>query len=243
MTVETSVIRANLESVLSAIDRSARDAGRDPSEIHLVVVTKTHTAETIQAAIAAGAQILGENYPEEAVEKMQYVPDAGRVQWHMIGHLQSRKAKLVARHFDFMHSLDSLSLAEKLNRQLEAAGRVLPVLMEFNVGGEESKFGWQADDETRWEEFLPVVRQIADLPHLELRGLMTMPPLFDQPDAVRPLFARLRRLRDYLEEQLPDLHLPDLSMGTSGDFAAAIAEGSTYVRIGTAILGPRSYTR
>ena len=243
MTVETSAIRAKLERVLDEIARAAHQNGREPSEIQLVVVTKTQPVETVQAAIEAGAGILGENYPEEAVEKMQTMPVTGRVEWHMIGHLQSRKAKLVARHFDCMHSLDSLSLAERLNRLLENEGRILPVLMEFNVGGEESKYGWQAVDESRWSEFLPIVQRVSELPNLNLQGLMTMPPLFDQPDAVRPMFARLRRLRKYLEDQLPDLHLPHLSMGTSGDFTAAIAEGSTFVRVGTAILGPRHYAR
>jgi len=243
VTVEISAIRANLQKVQSDIERAAIASGRDPAEIRLVVVTKTQPAETVRAVIAAGAQILGENYPEEAAEKFLAMPAAAGVQWHMIGHLQSRKAKLVARHFDFMHSLDNLSLAEKLNRQLGEEGRVLPVLLEFNVGGEESKSGWQAADESRWAAFLPVARAVADLPNLNLQGLMTMPPLFDQPEAVRPMFARLRRLRDYLQDQLPDLSLPHLSMGTSGDFTAAIAEGSTFVRIGTAIVGPRHYAR
>jgi hypothetical protein len=157
----------------------------------------------------------------------------------MIGHLQSRKAPIVAEHFDMIQSLDRRDLAEKLQARAAGFGRRLPVLLEFNTGGEESKSGWDAVDEKVWPHLLEDVRQIAALPNLELRGLMTMPPLFETPEAVRPFFVRLRRLRDFIQSELADVDLRELSMGTSADYEIAVQEGATLVRIGTAIVGQR----
>ncbi len=194
-------IRSNLEQVHERIDRAAAIAGRSSEEIQLVVVTKTHPVEVIRAAVAAGALHLGENYAEEAVQKIENLGPAAGVAWHMIGHVQSRKARLVCEHFDLVHSLDSLKLAARYNQFAAELGRVLPVLLEFNVGGEESKSGWEAYQPERWEELLPEISQIIALPHLEVRGLMTMPPLFADSQLTRPYFSKLRQLQEYLCSQ------------------------------------------
>jgi len=235
----TDKIRANLEQVYERILRAASGAGRNPEEIRLVVVTKTHPVESIRAAVQAGARILGENYAEEAVQKMKNLESAQPVEWHMIGHVQSRKARLVCEHFDLVHSLDSLRLAGRYELFAAEAGRVLPVLLEFNVGGEESKSGWDASEPDRWEDLLPEISQIASMPHLEVRGLMTMPPLFSGGELTRPYFRKLFQLRQFLAGQFPEKRWDELSMGTSADYEAAIQEGATLVRVGQAILGPR----
>jgi PLP dependent protein len=232
-------IRQNIEIVSEAIEKAAQSVDRDGSQVRLVVVTKAQPVEVIQAVVAAGARCLGENYPEESLPKIQAVSEP--VEWHMIGHLQSRKSALVVQHFDAIQSLDSLKLAERLNRQMIELkpGARLPVLLECNVSGEASKFGWDANEEARWEDLLPQFEQIEQLPGLAWQGLMTMPPLFDQPDKVRPFFVRLRKLRDFLQKRFPQLALTELSMGTSGDFQTAVQEGATLVRVGQAIVGPR----
>jgi pyridoxal phosphate enzyme (YggS family) len=153
--------------------------------------------------------------------------------------VQSRKARIVAEYFALFQSLDSLKLAERTDHFAAEFKRVLPVLLEFNVGGEESKSGWQAADETRWKDLLDDVRAITALEHLQVRGLMTMPPLFHDPEAARPYFQRLRRLRDFLAGQFPHVEWRELSMGTSADYAIAVEEGATLVRVGQAILGQR----
>ncbi len=242
-------IRERYLQTLDTITVAARKSNRLPESVRLVVVTKTQPLEVVQAAIEAGAKILGENYAEEAVEKIQALalrPPHFAVEWHMIGHVQSRKAQLVAEHFALFHSLDSLKLAQRVDRFAAQFKRKLPVLLEFNVGGEESKHGWSASDESRWSDLLADVNAIAALPNLQVRGLMTMPPLFDPsaslrtgPSAARPYFERLRRLRDFLSERAPHIKLSELSMGTSADYAAAVEEGATLVRVGQAILGPR----
>jgi pyridoxal phosphate enzyme (YggS family) len=238
MSLDVARIAEQYQWVQAEIGAAARSGWRAPEDVTLVVVTKAHPPETLRAVIQAGAQVIGENYPEETAAKLPLIPERGQVAWHMIGHLQSRKAKLIVAHFDLLHSLDSLPLAEKLNRLLVEAGRRLPVLLEFNVGGEESKFGWDATVESRWPALLPEIRSIASLTQLDLQGLMTMPPLETEPQVSRGYFARLRHLRDFLQAEL-GLSLPQLSMGTSGDFREAVQEGSTLVRVGTAIVGPR----
>ncbi len=247
-----SSIRERYLQTLDTILVAGRKSNRSPESVRLVVVTKKQPLEVVQAAIEAGARILGENYPEEAVEKIMalkghsaaYVSNSA-VEWHMIGHVQSRKAQLVAEHFALFHSLDSLKLAQRVDRFAAEFKRKLPVLLEFNVGGEVSKHGWSAFDESRWPDLLVDVHAITELPNLQVRGLMTMPPLFDPstllktgPSAARPYFERLRRLRDFLSEQM-HIELSELSMGTSADYAVAVEEGATLVRVGQAILGPR----
>ena len=207
----------------------------------LVVVTKAQPVETARAAIEAGCRILGENYAEEGVTKIQSLANFSAVEWHMIGHVQSRKAQLVAGTFNLMHSLDSLKLAKRLDRFCGEAGRTLPILLEFNLGGEESKGGWEASDESRWAELPGEVSEIFSLPNLQVRGLMTMPPLGEDAEASRPYFVKLRRLREFLVSQFPQVELTELSMGTSFDYEVAVEEGATYVRVGTAIVGARHY--
>jgi pyridoxal phosphate enzyme (YggS family) len=209
-------IRENYFRTLNNIADAARKSNRNPNEVRLVVVTKSQPVEVAQAAVEAGVQILGENYPEEGVMKLQSLTGQSGVEWHMIGHVQSRKARLVADHFALLHSLDSLKLAQRLNRFAGERNRKLPVLMEFNVGGEESKYGWNASEESQWEMFLPEIASLLDIPNLRVHGLMTMPPLGTEPD--------------------------ELSMGTSADYGVAVEEGATLVRVGTAIVGARNYT-
>jgi pyridoxal phosphate enzyme (YggS family) len=157
----------------------------------------------------------------------------------MIGHVQSRKARLVIGNFALLHSLDSLKLAQRLDRFAAEGGRVLPVLLELNVGGEESKSGWNASDDTHWDDFLPDIRSILDLPSLRVHGLMTMPPLETDPEDARRFFQRLRLLRDHLASVFPQADWRELSMGTSADYMVAVEEGATLVRVGTAIVGAR----
>ncbi|HXF85403.1 MAG TPA: YggS family pyridoxal phosphate-dependent enzyme [Anaerolineales bacterium] len=237
-----ATIRERYQNVLDCIARAAHKSGRNPAEIRLVVVTKSQPLEVVLAAIEAGARILGENYPEEGVTKIQSIPPQSGVEWHMIGHVQSRKARLVTEYYELLHSLDSLKLARRLDRFAEERNRILPVLLEFNVGGEESKAGWDASDESRWDEFLPEVESILGLPHLRVCGLMTMPPLGTDPEESRRFFRSLRRLRDHLAFHFPQADWRELSMGTSADYTVAVEEGATLVRVGTAILGARTYT-
>lgn len=183
--------------------------------------------------------MLGENYAEEGVDKIIALENESKVEWHMIGHVQSRKAELVANNFYLLHSLDSLKLAKRINRALDESGKELPVLLEFNVSGEESKYGWQASDEKTWSQLLPELKQIVDLDHLRVRGLMTMPPYYEDPELSRPFYSKLKRLRDYLADKFPGTTWNELSMGTSIDFETAIEEGSTFIRVGQAILGKR----
>ncbi|MEA4905970.1 MAG: YggS family pyridoxal phosphate-dependent enzyme [Chloroflexi bacterium] len=234
-------IRTRYESILARIDKACAQCSRSPDRVKLVVVSKKQPVEVIQRAIQAGTTRLGENYPEEAQPKIMALGEdcpAG-IEWHMIGHLQSRKVRIIVEHFQYFHSLDSLSLAEKLSRQLAEAEKSLPTLLEFNVGAEESKHGWPAWDERHWDDLRPEIEKILQLPCLEVRGLMTMPPYFDDPELARPYFVKVCELRDYLARLYPQAAWDELSMGTSGDFEIAIQEGATFVRVGTAILGPR----
>jgi pyridoxal phosphate enzyme (YggS family) len=236
-----SSIRENYEHALDQIARAARRSDRDPDRVRLVVVTKSQPFEVVAAAVEAGVHLLGENYPEEAVPKIQSLAGQIGVEWHMIGHVQSRKARLVADHFALLHSLDSLKLARRLDRFAGERNHILPVLLEFNVGGEESKAGWDASEQTNWGGLLPEVMSILDLPNLQVRGLMTMPPLETEPENARRFFQQLRRLRDRLATEFPQSDWSELSMGTSADFTVAVEEGATLVRVGTAIVGARKY--
>ena len=239
MTDLVAPIRERYLYTLEQIANAARRSQRDPQDIRLVVVTKSQPLDIVRAVIEAGAQILGENYPEEGVMKIQSLAAQSGVEWHMIGHVQSRKARLIADHFALLHSLDSLKLAQRLDRFALEQNRILPVLLEFNVGGEENKSGWDASDESKWEIFLPAIKSLLDLPNLRVRGLMTMPPLGTDPEDSRRFFLRLRLLRDHLASAYPQSDWRELSMGTSADYLVAVEEGATLVRVGTAIVGAR----
>ena len=234
-------IRENHQRVLDQIAEAARRSGRDTGQVRLVVVTKTQPLAIVEAAIEAGVRILGENYPEEGVTKIQSLPAQTGVEWHMIGHVQSRKARLVTDHFALLHSLDSLKLARRLDRFAADAERVLPVLLELNVGGEESKSGWDASTDALFQTFLPEVAELLELPHLRVQGLMTMPPLGTEAEDSRRYFQQLRSLRDQLATRFPQTDWHELSMGTSTDYTVAVEEGATLVRVGTAIVGARKY--
>jgi len=238
-----SSIRENYQHTLGHIAEAARKSNRDPKDVRLVVVTKSQPLEVIQAAMEAGVRILGENYPEEAVRKIQSLAGQSGVEWHMIGHVQSRKARLVTDHFALLHSLDSLKLAQRLERFAGEANRILPVLLELNVGGEGSKAGWDASEESKWMACLPDISSILDLPHLHVRGLMTMPPLETDPEDSRRFFQRLRQLQVRLASEFPNADWGELSMGTSADYRVAVEEGATLVRVGTAIVGARKYSQ
>jgi len=233
-------IRENFLQTLDQIAKEAISIGRDPGEIKLVVVTKTQPVEVVRAVIDAGAKYLGENYAEEAVQKIEALSPKYKVQWHMIGHVQSRKAALICEYFDYMHSLDSLKLAERLDRLAAERKRTLTVLLELNLGGEESKFGWPIWDEKNWDTVLDDINKVAALPNLMIKGLMGMAPFFDNPEDARPFYRRLRLFREFLRVRVPQLDLAELSMGMSGDFNVAIQEGATWIRIGQKILGPRN---
>ena len=227
-------------AVKAAVDDACRAAGRQPGDVTLVAVSKLHPVEAVAAVARLGQRDFGENYVQEALAK-QAAPlwAAGgacgdlSVRWHMIGHVQSRKAPLVAGAFASIHSLDSRKLADGMERKLAAEDARQPVLIEVNVGGEEQKSGVRPQNLAEFAEYT-----VENCPHLELRGLMCLPPVFDAGEKARPHFARLRELAQMLRPRL-GLPLPELSMGMSGDFAAAIAEGATTVRIGTGIFGPR----
>jgi len=227
-------IADNLASIQERISKAALRAGRNPAEIRLVAVSKTVSAENIQQAIAAGVTILGENYVQEARNKIARV--GSQVAWHFIGHLQSNKARNAVDLFSMIHSVDRLSLAEALDEEANRQGKILPVLIQVNISGEESKSGIDP------QETLQLLQRIAGLQHLSIQGLMTMPPWFEDPEDARPYFIALRKLREELSrEKIPGVALQELSMGMSGDFEVAINEGATLVRIGTAIFGPRNY--
>ena len=215
--------------MMEKIEEAARKIGRDPNEIKLVTVSKTVEVARIMEAIEAGVSILGENYVQEAQKKIEEI---GRpVSWHFIGHLQTNKAKYAIRLFDMIHSLDSVPLAEELNRRAEQADRVMKVMIEVNLSKEATKFG------TDEEVVVNLAKRIQNLNHLSLEGLMTMPPYFDSPELSRPYYIALRELKEKMvKEGVP---MKDLSMGMSNDFEIAIEEGATYVRVGTAIFGPR----
>jgi pyridoxal phosphate enzyme (YggS family) len=239
MDLGLSEIKKNMAVVQERIGRAAYSVGRDPDGILLVVVTKGHSVEVVSHAIEAGVRCFGENYVEEAAQKIQAVNDQRNYEWHMIGHIQSRKARQVCELFHFVHSIDSIKLAERLNRFMEEYEWKLPILLECNVSGEQSKFGWPAWEEDRWEDLLPEFSQIASLQNILIQGLMTMAPITVEVEYTRPYFQRLRYLQEYLGVQLPGSDWGKLSMGMSADYEIAIQEGANIVRIGTAILGKR----
>jgi pyridoxal phosphate enzyme (YggS family) len=236
---ESALIADNYLRAVENIQATASSIGRAPDSVRLVVVTKGQPEWKIKAVIAAGARWLGENYVEESLPKMAAIGTIVGVEWHMIGHVQSRKASPVCEHFDWVHSVDSLKLGRRLNRAAVNLNRRLPIILECNMSGEAAKFGWPAATEEGWNELSDQLEPLTKLENLEIRGLMTMPPFSPDPKDARIHFNRLRRLLEYLRSQFPETSWTELSMGMSGDFTVAIEEGATIVRIGTAILGER----
>jgi len=227
-------LKDRIEQIQKRISAAAEKAGRSPDEIRLVAVSKAKPGASVQMALDAGLDLFGENYIQEAREKVNALSASG-AQWHFIGHLQSNKAKYAVKLFDLIHSVDSLKLARELNKQAARIDKVQPVLVQVNISAETTKSG------TSREEAVDLATAISDLPNLSLQGLMTMPPFFDDPDRARPYFHELRQLRDHIRSlAIPGVTMDELSMGMTGDFEAAISEGATLVRIGTAIFGERS---
>jgi hypothetical protein len=232
-------VQENYHRILDRISNTATHAGQEPSGIRLVVVTKGQPIEKIRAVLQAGATDLGENYVEEAVPKIIEFSDSKKINWHMIGHVQSRKASLVCQYFHYLHSLDSIKLAERLSRFSGEVNKSLPVMLEFNVGGELSKSGWDIWKGEDWEKILPDIERIISLPGIKLKGIMTIPPYMADPEGSRLYYRRLRKFMEYIADRIHLSNFNELSMGMSGDFEVAIQEGSTWVRIGQAIFGPR----
>lgn len=232
-------LRGNLQSIQETIRQTALDSGRRPGDLELVVVTKEKNAVVVKELAELGIHQIGESYLKEARFKMELL-EKYPITWHMIGYIQSGKAKQVAGLFDVVHSVDRLDLARKLAEGAEAYGKTLPIFLECNVSGEESKHGWKAWDVSRWDELAEKMAPVFSLDHLNVLGLMTMAPYFQDPGKARPSFKRLSRLSAYLREQFPGLLQEKLSMGMSGDYQVAIEEGATHLRIGSKIVGTRS---
>jgi PLP dependent protein len=226
-------IGERLNEISACLANAARRSGRLPEAVRLVAVAKTHPAELIRTAAAAGVQIVGENYIQEARAKFDALIGLP-LQWHFIGHLQSNKAKYAVRMFDLIHTLDSIKLAVELDRQAQKAGKIQHVLVQVNISGESAKSGLSQ------AEAVALMHGISKMRHIRVKGLMTMPPYFDQPEKARPYFSALRQLADDIRGmQIPDIEMNELSMGMTGDFESAVEEGATLVRIGTALFGGR----
>ena len=221
----------NLDVIQQRIRAACERAGRAPGDVTLLVVTKGQPPEAVQAATELGLLLFGENKVQEAKGKIPLCP--GRLRWHLIGHLQSNKCRDAVELFEMIHSVDSLHLAQEINKRAEQAAKRMPVLLEVNVAGEASKFGYAP------EKLLAELKELNALPRLELHGLMTVPPWTAEPEQGRPHFRRLRELKEQAGTVL-GAPLPHLSMGMTGDFEVAIEEGTTFVRIGTALFGPRA---
>jgi PLP dependent protein len=229
-------VRTNLRMVLDSIERAAQKAGRSGSSVKLVAVSKTIGEEPIRQAVAAGAIALGENKVQEASSKRPLLSELP-VEWHLIGSLQKNKANRAAEIFDWIESLDDLELAARLDRACERLNKRMPVLIQVNVGSEASKSGITE------EETAEFAGSVSTFKHLEVRGLMAIPPYTEDPEESRPYFIRLREIAQRIESQrLTGISMKELSMGMSHDFPVAIAEGATLVRVGTAIFGSRHYT-
>jgi len=224
-------IGKNLSQVRERMERAATRTGRDPGEIRLIAVSKTVPIERIKEAIAAGAMIFGENYVQEARHKIEEIGRTG-IQWHFIGHLQTNKAKYAVKLFDLIHSVDSIKVARALDTRAAAEGKVMDCLIEANISQEESKFGITS------EHTLTLAQEMTKLKNISLKGLMTMPPYFDDPESSRPYFIALRQLKEVMARE--GIPLSELSMGMTTDFEVAIEEGATIVRVGRAIFGERS---
>lgn len=238
-----SLIAHNFQGVMENISICALKANRSVNQIKLVVVTKNQPSEKIIEIIEAGALYLGENYPEETIEKWNQIGNccSNSVQIHLIGHLQSRKIPLILNRFDAFHALDSIRLAEKINaRIIQEELEPLKIFLQFNVSGENEKFGWLADDENKWPILTADFERIIAMNGLQLAGLMTMPPFVNSSEENRKYFDRLRRLKEFFIRRYPEIQIPELSMGTSQDYQTAIMEGATFLRIGTLIMGIRN---
>ncbi len=224
----------NLKSIQDRIAAACERSNRAPGSVTLIAVSKTHPPEAVADAARLGLSVFGESKVQEAKAKIPLCP--GRIHWHMLGHLQSNKCREAVALFEMVQSVDSLHLAEELSKRADQAAKSLPILLEVNIVGEASKFGYRPD------LVLADLAKINALPRLEIQGLMTVPPWTPTPEKVRPAFRQLRELKQECEQRL-GAPLPHLSMGMTGDFEIAIEEGATMVRVGTALFGERSYAK
>ena len=220
----------NLHSIQQRLAAACGRAGRAVSSVTLLAVSKSHPPETIHAAVAAGQWLFGENKIQEAKAKIPLGP--GKARWQFIGHLQSNKVRDAVELFELIQGVDSLAVAQEISKRAEQAGKTMPILVEVNVAGEGSKFGYAP------ERLLAELNALSALPRLEIRGLMAIPPYAPEAEKSRPYFQKLRELKTQAKQAL-GLALPELSMGMSGDFEIAIEEGATMVRVGTALFGER----
>ena len=225
-------VKLRLENIKDRINKSAIRSGRDPKSVRLVAVSKTVPANRMKEAIDAGVDILGENYIQETRTKFNELARYP-VSWHFIGHLQTNKAKYAVRLFDLIHSVDSLKLAQELDKQAKKVNKIQEILIQINIAKEPSKSGADAENTSN------LIKDISCLENLSVKGLMIMPPFFNDPEKVRPYFSALREIRDRIHQTVSGVDLYELSMGLSNDFEAAVEEGATLVRIGTAIFGER----
>lgn len=229
------MIRTQLEEVRSRIRQACERSGRDPDEVTLIAVSKTKPVSMIREAMEAGQTVFGENKVQELCSKYEELP--GTLEWHMIGHLQRNKVKYIADKAALIHSVDSLRLAETIDQEGAKHQRVIPILIEVNVAGEDTKFGVSV------EEALLLAEQISHLSHVKIRGLMTIAPFVENPEENRPVFARLRQLSvDIDAKNMNNVCMDILSMGMTNDYEVAIEEGATMVRVGTGIFGERDYS-
>lgn len=229
------MIRTQLKEVQSRIARACEKSGRNPEEVTLIAVSKAKPISMIQEAIEAGQTVFGENKVQELCSKYEELPK--NLCWHMIGHLQRNKVKYIADKVTLIHSVDSLRLAETIEQEGIRHNRIIPVLIEVNVAGEESKFGVSV------EETIPLISQIAQLPHVKIQGLMTIAPFVEDPEENRPVFAALRQLSvDIKGKNMNNVDMAILSMGMTNDYEIAVEEGATMVRVGTGIFGARDYS-
>ncbi|UFS68577.1 YggS family pyridoxal phosphate-dependent enzyme [Geomonas sp. RF6] len=227
-------IAYNLEVIHQRMAEAARKSGRSADQVRLVAVSKTKPAEAIADAFRCGQQVFGENYVQELTEKAGLLGEG--IRWHFIGSLQSNKVRQIAGMVELIHSVDRISLAREIDRQWGLIGKVCDVLIQVNISQEETKSG------TTTADLLDLVRQVAELPHVRIKGLMTMPPFFDDPEGARPYFRELQRLAgEVAAAGIPGVEMKELSMGMSGDFEVAIEEGATLVRVGSALFGERVY--
>lgn len=233
-----ALIKERIEQIQERIDEAAQRSGRNTAEIELIAVTKEKSAAVVKALSENGISKIGESYLSEALFKINILADY-QLEWHMIGNIQHGKETQIALNFAEVHSVDRLQVAKALNKRAKQFDRILPVYLEFNVSGEETKHGWNAWKESLWDQLLEELELVINFPSLKIKGLMTMAPYSVNPEDARPYFVKLRKLRDYLFRNYPSANLSGLSMGMSGDFETAIEEGATVLRIGSALVGPR----
>jgi PLP dependent protein len=235
-------IKERFEEVNEKIHLACLESARNDADVNLIVVTKWQPVEKIIEVCEAGASLLGENYPEETVDKIKILNGRAKPEWHMIGHLQSRKTKLLYPDFSMIHSVDSLEIAEKINRLFEEKNTVFDALIEVNIAGEASKNGFQAEDVKKRDDFIKTFEKLLELKHIKWCGLMTMPPYAFSKEQNKACYNLCRELQVSLKEKFHLDSFTQLSMGTSSDFETGVKCGATFVRVGEAIMGKRIYT-